>query len=426
MNDRCADPRRGRWSVAWLRVAATALAAAAAPILLSRCDTLVPRNAWNGDWGPLVPHETFPADCSLCHHPEGWDRIKEDFAFDHEAETGYALLGAHEDAMCLRCHNDNGPVQVFASRGCGGCHVDPHRSQLGADCEPCHSEESWKPHGIIETHASTRLPLVGGHLGAPCDACHPGADHGDFRGTPSSCETCHARDAAAAAAPDHVASGLMSDCESCHTPYGWQGAGFQHDFFPLIGGHSGHACERCHTGGNFAGTSSACFSCHQADYAGAPGHAAYSTQCQDCHDVFSWGSAAVDHSFFPLTGGHSGPTCQECHTSGVYPGLSPACFGCHQSDFAGAPDHVTLSFPHDCEQCHTIANWNANFSHDFPLSGPHNRDCTDCHDTGTTATFSCYGTCHEHTVADCADRHSGVSGYSYSFPACLGCHPDGD
>ena len=31
-----------------------------------------------------------------------------------------ALRGAHAQAGCLLCHNDRGPVQQFAARGCGG------------------------------------------------------------------------------------------------------------------------------------------------------------------------------------------------------------------------------------------------------------------------------------------------------------------
>ena len=81
----------------------------------------------------------------------------------------------------------------------------------------------------------------------------------------------------------------------------------------------------------------------------------------------------------------------------------------------------------DVESCHGINNWGqVDFNHDFPLQGPHNKPCADCHTAGTTATFSCLGACHEHTVTKMADKHSGVNGYIYDFPACLACHPDGD
>ncbi|MEZ6021278.1 MAG: hypothetical protein R3F17_14660 [Planctomycetota bacterium] len=48
---------------------------------------------WRG-LGPVMPHDSFPADCSLCHLGGDWNTIRADFEFDHTAETGYALEGA--------------------------------------------------------------------------------------------------------------------------------------------------------------------------------------------------------------------------------------------------------------------------------------------------------------------------------------------
>ena len=68
----------------------------------------------------MLPHDTFPADCKLCHMGQGWNTLTDDFAFDHEKETGVPLVGAHDQARCLLCHNDRGPVELFASKGCAG------------------------------------------------------------------------------------------------------------------------------------------------------------------------------------------------------------------------------------------------------------------------------------------------------------------
>jgi hypothetical protein len=87
----------------------------------------VSQQDWDKRRGPVVPHDDFPKDCALCHLGGSWSRIREDFAFDHEKETGVALRGAHARAECLRCHNDRGPVGIFAERGCQGCHEDVHR-----------------------------------------------------------------------------------------------------------------------------------------------------------------------------------------------------------------------------------------------------------------------------------------------------------
>ena len=72
---------------------------------------------WWAGLGPVLPHDTFPADCSLCHVGDKWNTLKPDFSFDHEQETGVALDGAHQQARCLRCHNDRGPVAVFRAKG---------------------------------------------------------------------------------------------------------------------------------------------------------------------------------------------------------------------------------------------------------------------------------------------------------------------
>ena len=88
---------------------------------------------WKG-LGPVMPHDSFPADCSLCHEGTSWQTLRADFSFDHEAETGVPLSGAHAQAQCLRCHNDRGPVATFQARSCAGCHEDIHLGMLGVDC----------------------------------------------------------------------------------------------------------------------------------------------------------------------------------------------------------------------------------------------------------------------------------------------------
>ena len=64
----------------------------------------VRQHRWWSGLGPVLPHDTFPADCSLCHTGEGWHELREDFEFDHEQQTGVALLGAHSSATGERQH----------------------------------------------------------------------------------------------------------------------------------------------------------------------------------------------------------------------------------------------------------------------------------------------------------------------------------
>jgi len=385
-----------------------------------------PRQGWSEDeWGPLVPHKTFPADCGICHVPERWDVLREDFAFDHAKETGFPLQGSHVDAACLRCHNDFGPVEEYVARGCSGCHVDVHRRELGGDCLECHSENDWRPGGLVAEHARTRFPLSGAHIAVACEKCHVRAPTGSYRGAPTRCEACHRDLLATIGTPDHITNGWTGNCERCHFPTGWNGADFVHNFFPLAGGHSGLACTACHTSGTFTAIPSNCSACHLDDYTTAPNHVAssFSQNCEVCHTISSWQGARIDHSFFPLSGGHSGLTCIRCHTNGTLGSIPSDCVSCHLDDYNGAPNHVSSGFSQQCEQCHTIQRWQgATFNHRFPLTGRHNVACNECHPGGNTSTFTCI-TCHTRGETD--NDHDEVRNYRYDSAACLQCHPTG-
>lgn len=472
------------------------LLAIAMVIVLVNCRPNSPRQGWSKRWGPIVPHESFPGDCGICHVPDRWDVLREDFAFDHDAQTGYPLEGAHAQAACLRCHNDRGPVQVYVMRGCGGCHPDPHTATLGLDCQKCHDQMSWQPTGLIAEHAQTRFPLSGAHVAAPCESCHTGATAGQFRGAPTECDLCHQADLARATVPDHATNGWITNCDRCHMPVAWERAYIAHDFFPLVGGHAGLDCMQCHTSGTLGSIPSDCYSCHATDYQQAPEHVAlafptecaechaitawtpatyqhaafaltgghaglacaechtsgtlgtipsdcyschaddyqqapdhvtqsFPTTCEQCHNTSAWLPAAYEHTTFPLTGGHAGLDCTQCHTSGTFGPIPSNCYSCHATDYQQAPDHAILAFPQTCEQCHSTSAWlPATFDHPFPLTGDHNVLCTQCHTSGSTSTFTCL-TCHEHNQSDTDEDHDEVSGYIYNSQACYQCHPSG-
>lgn len=182
------------------------------------------QHLWWSGLGPVLPHDTFPGDCALCHIGNDWQTLTPDFTFDHEAQTGYPLNGAHAQAACLLCHNDRGPVAVFARQGCGGCHEDLHKGTLGSQCETCHQEQTWNPVGQIEMHQHTRFPLVGVHASTACHRCHPGAEVGVFVPTDTECLTCHTRDLARTNNPDHFAAGWTDRCDRCHMPRTWHHA----------------------------------------------------------------------------------------------------------------------------------------------------------------------------------------------------------
>lgn len=181
---------------------------------------------WWAGLGPVLPHDSFPANCGLCHLGDGWNTLTPNFAFDHEAETGVALEGAHAAAMCLRCHNDRGPVAQFKARGCGGCHEDVHQGDLGQRCDSCHNQITWSADGMVARHERTRFPLVGAHAATACHRCHTGARVGNFWPTDTECVTCHTDDLAGTTNPPHIPLGWVDKCDRCHMPIQWNQAVF--------------------------------------------------------------------------------------------------------------------------------------------------------------------------------------------------------
>ncbi|QDV05771.1 hypothetical protein Poly30_12730 [Planctomycetes bacterium Poly30] len=210
------------------------IAALATYLILCACVSTSPeavqQHRWWATLGPVLPHDSFPADCTLCHEGAAWNDLKSDFAFDHLRETGVALNGAHEAASCLRCHNDRGPIEVFTARGCAGCHEDVHLGQLGSNCLECHTETNWRPFGMFELHQQTRFPLLGVHAAVSCRTCHPGAEIGRFVPTPIECVDCHQGDLGNANNPNHQALGWTFDCNRCHQPTIWNAAELDPNF----------------------------------------------------------------------------------------------------------------------------------------------------------------------------------------------------
>jgi hypothetical protein len=190
--------------------------------------------------------------------------------------------------------------------------------------------------------------------------------------------------------------------------------------------------------------------------------AGFPTDCSLCHSTANWLGATFDHSKtqFPLTGAHTGLSCNSCHASGVFVGLSTACVSCHQSNFQNTtnPNHITSGFPTDCQVCHNTSAWVPSiFDHNktvFPLTGTHLKvACANCHIGGRyvgtpTDCFSCHKvayqtvtnpnhvaaafpttcqTCHNTTAWTGATfAHSGFPIYSGAhqgkWTTCADCH----
>ncbi|MFT5198463.1 MAG: hypothetical protein ACI87O_001120 [Planctomycetota bacterium] len=392
-----------------------------------------PQHGWWQGNGPVVSHESFSLDCMLCHTGKDWHTLRADFEFDHLAQTGVALQGAHSEAQCLRCHNDRGPTESFASQGCSGCHVDVHEGKQGKSCQDCHRQEDWILLGSIMDHARTRFPLVGAHAGTACRQCHQGIEVGNMFPLDVACESCHGGLEAQVADPDHTALGWVQACDECHQPTTWGGQGFIHTGLALTGGHAAPDCNQCHVGGAFGGAPRDCVDCHQSEYDATsdPDHigAGFLTDCRVCHSVAAWVPATFTHSTFAITGAHRLAGCNNCHTGGVFEGLPSDCVDCHLSEYQSTtnPAHQAQGFSTACDGCHDTNMWEgAVFNHSFPInSGAHNGfDCTECHLSLGSNDISCTH-CHEHRQSEADAEHDGVSGYVWLTSACYNCHPNG-
>ena len=360
---------------------------------------------------PLVgPHST--ADCQDCHRsgsllsfePVGilcsdchlQDYVATEFP-DHEA-AGYStsceechslysyewsvndvnhnffpLTGGHDISDCFECHKSQD--YSATSPECISCHesdylatTNPNHTSAGfsTNCLECHTfNPDWTPatfdHNLF-------FQLTGVHTIEDCERCHV---PGNYSAASSECYSCHAADYNSTTNPAHMAAGFSTDCAACHsTQTGWVPATFNHDqFFPLTGVHNINDCSQCHTSGNYSDASSACYSCHEADYNATadPNHAlsGFSTECQSCHTTASgWVPSTFDHdSYFPIYSGK------------------------HRDEW------------NSCTDCHTNASNYSIFS------------CTDC---------------HEHNKTETDNDHSEVGGYVYESSACLNCHPGGE
>ena len=130
-------------------------------------------------------------DCVRCHLEHNgvdfplvhWE--PEQKQFDHK-QAGYALEGKHAGIDCGQCHTPKNMVSgerglikyrdlaksFFAlSPDCLSCHADPHKGQLGNDCQRCHNVSDWKAAKQFD-HSKTRYPLTGLHIKVACEKCH--------------------------------------------------------------------------------------------------------------------------------------------------------------------------------------------------------------------------------------------------------------
>ena len=395
------------------------------------------------------PHgDNFKMDCAICHTPEGWAVNPKSLVFDHK-QTGFDLVGQHKLADCKSCHTDLKFTET--KNDCFACHTDMHNSTLGMDCDRCHTPETWIVKNATEMHQQSRFPLMGAHATTDCFNCHQSATNLQFEPLGVQCVDCHRKDYLSTTAPNHQQSGYSTNCNECHglKSSGWNSSDFEHNFFPLTGGHA-ISCNQCHTTGTFTKIPNECISCHQDNYNSAvnPNHKLlnFSLDCAECHQLDpGWKSAEFkqhDALFFPIfSGKHNNEwgKCTDCHTNASnYAEF--ACTNCHEHNQSSMDsEHKSVSgysYKNNmCYACHPLGDESGAFNHSstgFPLTGSHATvDCTTCHTNGFTGLSSDCATCHQTNynnttnpghqklglATTCADCHSTGPGWQpASFP----------
>lgn len=350
------------------------------------------------------------AVCKSCHTDHiGRDAhivVLDTERFDHD-DTDFPLHGAHATPACTACHVESEKHRGTAS-SCAECHRqdDPHQGALGASCQDCHGDSSWKETRF--NHETARFALRGKHVEVQCERCHPTQT---FRPTAMLCVDCHLKDS-----PHSARFGPK--CDDCHSLNGWPVTRFPHlkkTGFALVGAHADSTCEACHPdqAGNTR-TDARCVACHHKDDAHENRFGSF---CNSCHTAQSWESF-FDHDAdtkYRLVGRHRSVKCNDCHVSADHekpPDTS--CYACHRADDVHHGQEGT-----DCRTCHSETGWRDEvfFDHDltrFPLIGAHGAvRCKECHPTNAfkDAKLECVS-CHESK-----DVHQGGLGRR-----CADCH----
>lgn len=384
------------------------------------------------------------ASCHSEHNGERFQLIKWEPSlrqFDH-SKTGWALEGKHAGLDCARCHTaahvapaekafirvkDLNRTYLGTSRDCVTCHTDPHKGQLGQQCQQCHSANDWKTVNNFD-HSRTRFVLTGAHSKTACEKCHtPSEPGGQPRWTGLAfdrCTSCHSD-------PHH--GSFANTCESCHSTVAWKAVSmaavnnkFDHSRtkYPLLGKHLQVGCEQCHAGGDFKKPIAfqKCADCHRPDpHGGQFLKRADGGECASCHTVEGFKPAKFtvsDHARvpYPLQGKHASVECAKCHIPAgkatLYMIKYAQCTDCHKDihrgQFAAAPNL------NRCENCHNVNGFKpstfALASHKnsrFPLLGAHlATPCGDCHKAGLSPQFK------------------DVALFRFDDRSCTACHQD--
>jgi hypothetical protein len=357
---------------------------------------------------------------------------------------------------CTKCHDYTGDLP---NEKCLNCHKTIQRrmeNKIGyhgtfkEPCRSCHKEHPVSSQSIVPLdenkfdHNRAAFKLQGKHLELKCAKCHTRRpfEHDVAHYTEIKfllCSDCH---------KDPHDSQMNVECESCHTPRGWQGKelNFNHDRdskFALLGSHAKVECARCHkprqgqilASAVFRGLDKNCASCHQD-----PHQNQFGNTCTTCHTPSSWHGKALlfDHNRdvkFQLTGSHAKVECAKCHkprpanavlASALFRGLKTDCSACHTDPHRGKLDKT-------CTKCHTPSSWHGKallFNHNkdsrFKLTGGHTKvACIKCHKPPPGRTALGFAVLRGLKFSNCDSCHGDPHKGDYDTivgPLCVTCH----
>jgi hypothetical protein len=211
---------------------------------------------------------------------------------------------------------------------------------------------------------------------------------------------------------------------------------YEHEIFPLTGGHANQDCESCHQYGLYANTTTSCAACHSLPEDKSafrdvwitammpdnfnlknpyPEH--FSGDCEDCHTTDDWTPYQFDHA--EVT------ECQSCHLQDLPETGSKLAvrdfLASYMTGYAYYSSEIAFNqsdhYPGDCIRCHTdVTNWQeAAFDH------TNIRDCESCHLAETPSGHydrACIR-CHTDT-----DEWQGIEFDHTGYTRCSECHQD--
>ena len=378
-------------------------------------------------------------ECVSCHPEHGgrefklvvWDGGAPE-KFDH-TKSGFTLEGKHDTTTCVKCHKPefqrSGAVPLMRKKdhatswlgletNCDNCHKDPHRGQLGLQCQHCHDPRGFKPAAGFD-HAKSQFPLTGAHLKVECAKCHQSpkvVTLTDEKGQPvpqwkplphAVCTDCH---------KDPHEGRFKDECTKCHNTSAWMNfnkGGFNHDVtrYPLKGKHAAVECASCHDKTKAFGPKpkfERCMDCHKDLHAGKATLLAQVVDCASCHTVDgfdkpSYTVLAHAKSKYPLLGKHTATACEKCHVKlADLPSVKvtwgearvvirPAfvrCTVCHFDPHVGRFEPTGVrAHKESCVSCHSMdafvpSKYDTRMHADcvFPLAGSHQAvPCGACH-----------------------------------------------